>query len=268
MLSILLVKWLSTAIVVIGVSVAVVRLGPKLGGVLAGTPIVLGPGYFFMLREQPSAFVADAALGSLHAMLATLAFCLSYVLLAGRWGALASVALAAALWVPVAAAVAVLPGGVALALAAIGLGMILALRLMNSLGLARSAVSAPLHWGDLLIRGALAGAIVCLATAILDDFAPAVSGVALSFPIGMLTIALTLHQRYGAEVARATLADTQLGMLSLIAFSAVLASSVESLASVFVFGLSLAASLLVSILLWFLHSIRPVSPSSAEASSA
>lgn len=256
MLSLLLVKWLSTALVVIGVSLAVIRLGPRLGGVLAGTPIVLGPGYFFILREQPSPFVADAALGSLHAMLATLAFCLSYVLMAGRWGALASVALAAALWVPVAAAATLLPGGVALALAAIGLVMILALRLMNSLGLARSTVSAPLHWRDLLVRGGLAGAIVCLSTVVLDDIAPAVSGVALSFPIGMLTIALTLHQRYGVEVARATMADTQLGMLSLVAFSAVLASSVQSLAPAFAFGLSLAASLLVSTLLWLLHSIR------------
>lgn len=257
MLSMLFLKWLSTAMVVIIVSVAVVRLGPKLGGVLAGTPIVLGPGYFFMLREQPSAFVADAALGSLHAMLATLAFCLSYVLLAGRWGALASVAMAATLWVPVAAAAAALPGGVALALSVIGLGMILAMRLMNSLGLARSSVSAQLNWGDLLLRGALAGAIVCLATAVLDDFAPAVSGVALSFPIGMLTIALTLHQRYGVELARATLADTQKGMLSLVVFSAVLALSVESLDSVFVFVLSLVASILVSTLLWFLHADRP-----------
>lgn len=84
MLGLLLVKWLSTALIVIGVSVAVVRLGPKLGGVLAGTPIVLAPGYFFMLREQSSTFVADAALGTLHAMIATLAFCLGYVLLAAR----------------------------------------------------------------------------------------------------------------------------------------------------------------------------------------
>ena len=165
--------------------------------------------------------------------------------------------MAAALWVPVAAAAAALPGGVALALSVIGLGMILAMRLMNSLGLARSSVSAPLNWGDLLLRGALAGAIVCLATAVLDDFAPAVSGVALSFPIGMLTIALTLHQRYGVELARATLADTQKGMLSLVAFSSVLALSVESLDSAFVFCLSLVASVLVSTLLWFLHTYRP-----------
>ncbi|MBY5939547.1 hypothetical protein KUW00_01445 [Halomonas sp. DP5N14-9] len=75
-------------------------------------------------------------------------------------------------------------------------------------------------------------------------------GVALSFPIGMLTIALTLHQRYGAEVARATLADTQLGMLSLVAFSAVLAATAAHLSPALSFGLALAASLGTSSALW------------------
>ena len=250
MLTLLLVKWLSTALVVIGVSVAVVRLGPRLGGVLAGTPIVLGPGYFFMLGEQPGAFVAEAALGSLHAMFATLAFCLAYVLLAGRQGALAAVALAAVLWLPVAALAAVLPGGTGLALVLFIACLALAMRLMRALGLSRTAVSAPLVWADLLIRGTLAGGIVCLATVVLADIAPALSGVALSFPIGMLTIALTLHQRYGAEVARATLADTQLGMLSLVAFSAVLAATAAHLSPVLSFGLALAASLGTSSALW------------------
>jgi len=261
MFGLLFIKWLSTALVVTGVSVAVVRLGPRLGGILAGTPIVLGPGYFFMLHEQSPAFVAEAALGSLHAMLATLMFCLCYVLLAGWFGASASVALAAAIWLPVAAAAALLPGGVLLALAMFLLAMPSAIRLMHSLRLTRGKVSESPRWGDLLVRGALAGIIVCLATVVLDAIAPAVSGIALSFPIGMLTIALTLHQRHGPEVSRATLSDTQLGMLSLVAFSAVMAASVEYLNPTLVFGLALATSLLVSALLWFLHRLIPVASS-------
>ena len=261
MLGLLFVKWFSTALVVVGVSMAVVRLGPRLGGVLAGTPIVLGPGYFFMLNQQPPAFVAEAALGSLHAMLATLTFCLCYVLLAGWFGAWGSVALAMVVWLPVAAAAASLPGGVASGLAAFLLAMLLALRLMRSLGLARDTVSESPRWRDLLMRGTLAGVIVCLATVVLDTIAPAVSGVALSFPIGMLTIALTLHQRHGAGVARATLAGTQLGMLSLVAFSTVMAACVESLPPALVFVLALVASLLVSALLWFLPRWLPVTAS-------
>ena len=93
---------------------------------------------------------------------------------------------------------------------------------------------------------------MCLATILLVNFDPAISGIVLSFPIGMLTIALTLHQRYGVEVARVTLANTQLGMLSLVAFCAVLSSSIELLPSSFAFWFALFLSLLVSTFLWLL----------------
>lgn len=258
MLGLLLVKWLSTALIVIGVSVAVVRLGPKLGGVLAGTPIVLAPGYFFMLREQSSTFVADAALGTLHAMLATLAFCLGYVLLAARGGAFFSGVLSALLWLPAATLAALMPGGLWLAILAFLSVHYFVIRFTRGLGISRSTPPVAPRWGDLLLRGALAGTIVCVATVVLDDIDPVLSGIALSFPIGMLTIALTLHQRHGAEVARATLAGTQLGMLSLVAFSAVMAMSVESLPREYAFGLSLASSMGVSMLLWLSQYFRPL----------
>ncbi|TVP43599.1 MAG: hypothetical protein EA345_16655 [Halomonas sp.] len=252
MLSLIFVKWLSTTLVVVCVSLAAVRLGPKIGGVLAGMPIVLGPGYFFMIREQSDSFVADAALGSLQAMLATLLFCLSYVLLAKRLGAFVSVACAALIWILAAAIADQLPGGVYLALALFGVTLLFSRAYINSIGLSSKPVAAPVRWGDLLVRGVLAGAVVCLATILLVNFDPAISGIVLSFPIGMLTIALTLHQRYGVEVARVTLANTQLGMLSLVAFCAVLSSSIELLPSSFAFWFALFLSVLVSTFLWLL----------------
>ncbi|MED5296554.1 hypothetical protein ACSEE7_03740 [Halomonas cupida] len=250
MVTLLLIKWLATASVVIGVSLAAVRLGPGIGGVLAGTPIVLGPGYFFMLREQPGGLVADAALGSLHAMLATLAFCLAFVLASGRFGAWASAGISAGLWWVAAAVANALPGGVGLALVVFLACLAMAMRRLRSLHLASVSVSAPVRWVDLLLRGSLAGAIVCLATLLVGTWAPAVSGMVLSFPIGMLTIALTLHQRYGAAAARATLASTQLGMLSLVAFSAVLALSADTLPPATTFSLAVAAALATSGALW------------------
>lgn len=256
MLSLILVKWLSTTLVVVCVSLAAVRLGPKIGGVLAGTPIVLGPGYFFMVREQSDPFVADAALGSLHAMLATLIFCLSYVLLAKRLGAFASVACSSVIWVLAAEIADQLPGGVFLALALFGIMLLFSRAYINSIGLSSRAFSAPVRWGDLLVRGVLAGGVVCLATILLVNVDPAISGIVLSFPIGMLTIALTLHQRYGVEVARVTLANTQLGMLSLVAFSAVLSVSIELLPSGFAFWISLFLSLLVSAFLWLFSRLK------------
>jgi len=186
----------------------------------------------------------------LHAMLATLIFCLSYVLLAKRWGAIASVACSALIWMLAAAIADQLPGGVFFALALFGVTLLFSRVYINSIGLSSKTVSAPVRWGDLLVRGVLAGGVVCLATILLVNVDPAISGIVLSFPIGMLMIALTLHQRYGVDVARVTLANTQLGMLSLVAFSAVLSLSVEVFDSYFAFWISLFLSLLVSVFLW------------------
>src|SRR5690554_1274743 len=84
MLQPMLFKLVATAVIVVGVAVAVGRLGPRLGGILAGMPVILGPGYFFMLQEQSAPFVQDAVLATLHALVATLLFTVCFVLVAGR----------------------------------------------------------------------------------------------------------------------------------------------------------------------------------------
>lgn len=246
MLTMMFIKWFSTTLVVVCVSLAAVRLGPKIGGVLAGMPIVLGPGYFFMIREQSEQFVANASLGSLQAMLATLMFCLGYVLLAPSLGALLSVILSGFVWLLTAMMANHLPGGVFLALTLFGVMLFLSQWYIKSIDLSTQIISAPVFFRDLLVRGVLAGGIVCVVTALLVDFDPVVSGVVLSFPIGMLTIALTLHKRYGVEMARATLANTQVGMISLVAFSAALSVGVEVFHPLAAFSASLIFSVLVS----------------------
>ncbi|WP_416140576.1 hypothetical protein ACM26W_09475 [Halomonas sp. HK25] len=66
MIDLLLLKLLATSTIVVGVALAVGKLGPRLGGILAGMPVILGPGYFFMLQEQPAPFVQDGVLATLH----------------------------------------------------------------------------------------------------------------------------------------------------------------------------------------------------------
>ncbi|UQG58628.1 hypothetical protein MIH18_12730 [Marinobacter sp. M3C] len=94
MLGVIVIKLIATASVVIGVSLAVNKLGPRLGGIIAGTPIILGPGYFFMLQERSVEFIQSAALSTLHALVATLFFSICFVMTAGRLSALVSLGLA------------------------------------------------------------------------------------------------------------------------------------------------------------------------------
>jgi len=112
MLGVIVIKLIATASVVIGVSLAVNKLGPRLGGIIAGTPIILGPGYFFMLQERSVEFIQSAALSTLHALVATLFFSICFVMTAGRLSALVSLGLATVCWIPSTLLFSATPGGV------------------------------------------------------------------------------------------------------------------------------------------------------------
>ncbi|MDI5920813.1 hypothetical protein QLQ86_08440 [Halomonas sp. LR5S13] len=250
MLSVLLAKLIATALVVVGVSISVGKLGPRLGGILAGTPIVLGPGYFFMLQERPAEFIEVAALSTLHALVATLLFSICFVVSAHRMGALASLGLATLCWIPAAIVFSLMPGGVWLAVLLYAGVLLLAEGVKRALRLNQPAVVATSGWFDLVLRGLLAGVLVSVATTLAARSGPLLSGMLVGFPVGLFTIGWTLHQRYGAEVARATVGAAQQGMLSLVAFAVVTATLVSITPPMVTFLLSLAASISVSALLF------------------
>lgn len=250
MLQPMLFKLLATAGIVILVALAVARVGPRLGGILAGTPVILGPGYFFMLREQPPAFVQEAVLSTLHALVATLVFTVCFVITAERLSALRSLGLSCLVWLPAALLALQLPGGLAWALGAYLAVLIVAEGINRWLRLRQPVVVASSGWLGLLLRGLLAGGVVSLATTLGARAGPEFSGVIMGFPAGILAIAWALHERYGASVARMTVSMTQRGMLSLLAFCTVSYLGVGQLPGMLVFLLSLAASMLTSALLF------------------
>ena len=93
----------ATAIVVMGVSLLVQHAGPALGGIAAGLPIVMGPGFFFLIGHHPPDFLHDAAVATLMALVATLIFVACFIVVAKRAGPFASVGAAILAWCVVAA---------------------------------------------------------------------------------------------------------------------------------------------------------------------
>ncbi|MDN3517462.1 hypothetical protein QWY84_07575 [Aquisalimonas lutea] len=237
------VKMLATAVVVIGVTLSVGHLGPRLGGIIAGTPIVLAPAFFFLGREQSPAFVAEAAVSALHALTATLVFTMCYVLAAARLGAISSILLSILGWMASALVFSRIPGGVGTALLVYAGVFGLAMGLDRYLRLPPTRAAAPNRWPDLIFRGVLAGVLVGVATTVATGFGPLVSGTLTGFPVGFITIALTLQQRFGVATARATIATAQRGMFSLIAFAATAGLTAETLGGLGAFFAALAASL-------------------------
>lgn len=251
----LAVKILATGFIVIVITVAVARLGPRIGGILAGTPIVIGPAFYFLGHEQSAQFVVAAAISTLHALAATLMFLMAYVSVAGRLSAVASAAVGVGSWLVGAVLFSQLPQGIWPALivyAAIFAG---ALVLEYQLRLAETRATAGARWGDLLLRGASAGVLVGATTTIGAHFGPTLSGVLAGFPVGFLVISLTLYQRFGSVLARTTMVAAQRGMLSLVAFAAAMAVLTPTWGVNTAFWSALVGSLLVSALLLAVSSV-------------
>lgn len=245
----LIVKMVMTATIVIIVTLMVGRLGPRIGGIVAGTPIVIGPAFYFLGRAQTSAFVMQAAISTLHALASVLLFLMCFVSIAGRLSAGASVMAAVTVWILTSGIFTQLPSGLGPALALYAVIFAAALVLEHRLNLTQIRATASAHWTDLLIRGIAAGVLVGVATTIGAQAGPTLSGTLTGFPVGFVVISLTLHQRFGAPVARATLASAQRGMLSLVTFATVIAVLAPSLGGTAAFVPALVASLLASALM-------------------
>lgn len=249
MIASLIVKMVMTAIIVIIVTLLVGRLGPRIGGIVAGTPIVIGPAFYFLGREQSDTFVTHAALSTLHALTAVLLFLMCFVSIAGRTRAGTSVSAAVITWAISSTIFAFMPSGLwpALGLYTIVFAAALALERGLNLPLARARQSA--GWHDLIIRGLAAGVLVGVATTIGAQAGPTVSGTLTGFPVGFVVISLTLHQRFGAPVARATMVTAQRGILSLLTFTTGMAVLTPLIGASHAFLPALAASLVTSALM-------------------
>ncbi|WP_349367370.1 hypothetical protein [Salinarimonas sp.] len=218
-LGVFLVRAAATAGIVIAITLAVGRLGARRGGVLAGLPIVLGPGFVVLAATEPDAYVAEAATYALLSLTATQAFMLAYSGVA-RAGVGVAAALAGAVlaWLACAAVFTQVEAGAVGAL----LAFLAATALSHAAHRRLALVETPVRGRDgpalLLMRGTLAGALVGAVTAASSWLGPALAGLAMAYPVGMTVIAATIHRRHGAPTAIATLGAVAIGTGSLAAF--------------------------------------------------
>ena len=234
---------IATALIVIGITLAVERLGPRLGGGLAGLPIVIGPGFFFLIRENDAAFSADAAAYSLLSLCATEVFLLGYCAAAARLSAGLSLLAASAAWLAVAFLLSNMPPwpvpGLLLFLAV----AIAARRTARRFLSAERPRSAKPGASLLVARGFAAGVLVAVATLAADQLGSGWSGFLMTFPIGFSVVSITVHQRSGPATAIATLHAGMVGVASLAAFSFTLSVMLAPFGSALAYAGALAAGL-------------------------
>jgi len=251
--SLFLVRALATAGVVVGVTLLVARLGPRVGGIVVGLPIVVGPGIFFLLRQEGPDFVAGGLVPALHALTGSIVFALVYGRLALRLGAWTCLGLAVAAWVATVALLGLLPPSFPLALAAFLAITLAAAAIGDPPGLTAETPTAARRPLDLLLRGLAAGLAVGLVGLLAPRVGPALSGTLLAFPVAMTVLSITLHQRYGGASAARVMGTLRVSMTSIAAFLLALALLLPRVPPQAAFWLAVLAALLPTSLMMLLH---------------
>lgn len=251
----LLVRATATAAVVVGITIAVDRLGPAIGGALGGLPIVVGPGFYFLMLDQTTEFVIHAAISSLMALTASQAFLVGYIVVARR--SRAAILAAVLCWLLAALLLTEVRSspwiGAGLFLAATAAALVLARRFERTHATPRIRGGLTM----LLIRGIAAGLLVAVVTVAAARLGPIWAGFLMTYPIALTAISVTVHQRSGADVVIATLRSLMSGIGSIAAFTFTLAITLLPFGMFWAFAASLVASISVTTVLT-LRSRRPV----------
>jgi hypothetical protein len=244
--SLIAVKLLLAPSFVVGASLATRRYGPRFGGLLAGLPVVAGPILLAYALAHGRAFAASAAAGTLLGLVSLIGFAVVYGRLAARsrW----PVSLLAG-WSCFVAGTAVFSAltiapGVALALAAVALGLGLA-------WLPRVRVPPAVHgehpaW-DLPLRAGCAMALVLTLTAISGWLGPQLSGLLTPFPIIATVLSTFTHAQRGAEEAVHLLRSMVSGFVAFALFCFTLAVSLRELSTAGAFALACAVAIAVQL---------------------
>lgn len=236
-----------TALVVMVVAWAAGRFGPVVGGALAGLPIVLGPGFFFLLYSGQPGFAAQSAAYALLSLSAGQSFLLAYIVAARRLGAWGSLAVAVGVWLVAAWLLRQLPGLLWLGLLLYGLTVLVYRRLGWRFVQAVAAGKGRTGWGLLLLRGALAGLLVAGVSAAAAWLGAGWAGMLMAFPIGYSVVSVTVHQNLGPAHVTAMLYTALLGSASLAGFCAVLAYGLPRLPAWLAFLAAVLLAVLVTL---------------------
>ena len=248
-IAIFLIRCLGTAGVVIAVSLAVGRLGPVIGGALAGLPVVLGPGFWVLSGTHDADFVALSAGAALRAQWVTQVFLLANIVAAPRLSPWVTMAATGALWLAFALPLAGVGVGVPVAWAVYAVITVVCYRIGAGFAPNVPPPQGQAGWRLLALRGVLAGVLVGAITLAADLLGARVSGALMAYPVAFSLIALTLHQAYGPGITASALLSMLLGTTSLAVFCGMMALLIEPLPRVSAFalavGLAIAATLAV-----------------------
>lgn len=262
-MTLLAVKLLLAPAFVVGASLAARRFGPRIGGLIAGLPVVAGPILLAYALAHGREFAATAAAATLLGLVSLITFVVVYGRLAGRffWGASMLAGWLAFAAATVGFSTLSLPAGVALGLAttAVLVGLTSLPRPSQNL---RAHVTPP-TW-DLPMRAACALALVLTLTAVAGWLGPQLSGLLAPFPIIATVLATFTHAQRGTDELLRLLRGLLSGLGAFALFCFTLAVSLHRLDTAAAFALATTLALLTQGVVHMLMRDDPASRAIAE----
>lgn len=246
-MAVLAVRILLAPFFVLMVSLVARRFGVRIGGVVAGLPVIAGPILLVLAVQHGSPFASRAAVGVLLGMVGLAAFVLVYVATASWVGWPGAVAAAYAAYAAFALAV--------VAMRPVSVGPLLAFAiacgaLILTLGLlprprypARTPLPHP-RW-DLPFRAVCTTLAVVTVTAIATTLGPHLSGLITSLPIITAVLSAFTHAHRGRDEAARLLRGFTIGFFAYATFCFVVATAVRPLGIAVCFALATIVALAV-----------------------
>lgn len=247
----LAIRMMTTTFIVMAVTWAVGVFGPLIGGALAGLPITLGPGFFFLSEQAVAPFVSQAASYALLSLCATQFFLLAYMMTAKHYRPMVCLGSAFIAWVFFALIFRYLPPRPWINLGLFIITTAACWRFGARFLSASSSTKSKTGFGLLLLRGIIAGILVATVTTASHWIGPIGSGLLLAFPVGFTVMTVTIHERFGSSCIIATIHSIMLGTASLAAFCATVALLIPHQSAHLTLGIAVSFAVCVTLTLTF-----------------
>lgn len=246
-------RGLATAAFVSGVVALMERASPFIGGIVLALPMVTGPVYIFIILQQDSAFVAQAALGSLATIGAVLMFLATAVALLARVAMPLTLLGALLAWLATGFIIRLLPYAFPIALGVVAVAGLIAWIMGRNVPMTAPAARSRSPRYEIALRGIAAGLLVMLVSGLAHLLGPKVAGIFASFPVALLTVSWFLPRRLETAGIRAAWRASQIGMISHIPFFTSLSLLAPVTGEWAAFVLGMAGSLAVAVTLALLR---------------
>jgi hypothetical protein len=225
------------------ISFAGKRWGPNVAGWLAGFPSLTGPILLFLALERGPEFAARAAVLSLSAVFAAVAFGIAYAWACARLPWFWSLACAYAAWAAAVQLLVHLPLTVAWSLGISLATLFVAPRIFPRAHGQWGSKALPAH--ELLLRMAAGAAMVLAVTGAAEALGPAWTGMFAVFPVMSTVLAVFSHRANGPGFVVAMLRSMVGGFYAFISYCLCVAVLLEYFGFAATFGIAIAAAVMV-----------------------